>query len=230
MRVFLRGYLNMNISFSTTDKQMAIQFLNHQKYNGLSDSQKEFILNNLNLVRVQDPNMYGSPSVESQHQDSQILVDLILLGNNHDIIFWNLISLKKFDLINTHLIDQGFNYKRWMISFTEEILKAKDYSFMTMMIKLNRISIHDYSSLYVTKIECLDTLKFLLDNGYTFKDFDYRMLCEKNLVGVAFLLKYKKTNKAKIKRILKYSFSGMKPKERTAIFNEIVNISTSKFV
>lgn len=224
----LKGYLNMNISFSTTDKQNAIRFFEHKGFNVLNEMQKEFILNNLGKLRVQDPNMYSNPSIECDPKDSQIFVDLILLGNNHNAIFLQLLSIRRFDLINSHLIDRGFDYKKWIHTFTEAIMKAKDFDFILSMMKQNKIAIHEYSALYLSKCEDLDLLNFMLKHKYPLGDYaDARMLDDDNFVGVAFLLSKKIITKTRLARTLKnfHSKKYPKPKERTKVLNEILELA-----
>lgn len=56
----------MNISFSTINKGTAKQYLESPKYDYFSDKAKKIILENVgkDTLRVQDPFMYPSPSLE----------------------------------------------------------------------------------------------------------------------------------------------------------------------
>lgn len=54
----------MNVSFSTTGRAEAERYLSMPCYDYLSKERKEYILNNLGVIRVQDPMMYAKPVIE----------------------------------------------------------------------------------------------------------------------------------------------------------------------
>lgn len=54
----------MNISFSTIANHNAKDYLSRDCFKWLNDKQKEYVLNNLGDIRVQDPAMYEKPRLE----------------------------------------------------------------------------------------------------------------------------------------------------------------------
>ena len=62
----------MNISFSTIDKSTARKYLNDKKYDYFNEKTKELILECVgkDTLRVQDPFMYPSPSLEIMNKET----------------------------------------------------------------------------------------------------------------------------------------------------------------
>ena len=75
----------MNISFSTTAKHSAANYLAKPEYDYLNDEAKQYIIDNItNGLRVQDPMMYPSPNIEFHGNEALVHRDKImeLLGRN----------------------------------------------------------------------------------------------------------------------------------------------------
>jgi len=75
----------MNISFSTNANHYATAYLARKEYDWLNTKQKNYILENLGDMRVQDPTMYPKPRIEihnnQQKHNSKIME---LVGGGED--------------------------------------------------------------------------------------------------------------------------------------------------
>jgi hypothetical protein len=71
----------MNIEFSTTQSNYVEQYLKHEDFNWLNEKQKEYVLNNIGDIRVQDPMMYR-PARLAIHNNGELHAEEIKrLGN-----------------------------------------------------------------------------------------------------------------------------------------------------
>lgn len=213
----------MNISFSTTDLQNAKTFLAHDKYNSLNQAQKDFVLSHLPNLRVQDPNMYNSPSIESNNRDPKLLIELVKLSPDGDVKFWNLLQLKQFSEVKA-LIDNGFDCQKWITSFSDELLKNKQFDLIDTLISEGKMNIGNCGYSLLNKSDDVEILKFVHQRNYDLSRAHYTMIENNYINGLAFLIKKKIIKKMDLKSALNSSIKNYTPKHKKELYLKVCEL------
>ena len=66
------------LSFSTICPNLAKIFLGAKNYKYLNQEAKDYVIEHLGEIRVQDPNMYPSPNLEFHGKNAEIHHDKVL--------------------------------------------------------------------------------------------------------------------------------------------------------
>ena len=74
----------MKINFSTTQINYAQDYLYGEHFKWLNDKQKEYIMDNLGDIRIQDPMMYPKPKIEIHSNQGKHNDEIMKLGGSDD--------------------------------------------------------------------------------------------------------------------------------------------------